>query len=31
MGLSEFPDTLLAVILHFGTINGDKSLAVRFL
>jgi hypothetical protein len=25
MGLSEFPDTLSPVILHFGGDNGDKS------
>jgi hypothetical protein len=26
MGLSEFPDTLLPVILHFGDHIGDRSI-----
>jgi hypothetical protein len=29
MGLSEFPDTLPLVILHFGGDIGDGSLAFR--
>jgi hypothetical protein len=29
MGLSEFPDNLLSVILHFGGHIGDRGLCVR--